>query len=57
MRTLILALLAVPFFAHLAYAHQQPTTLVVLDVGSNRVTMNLHVPLNELELAFGHAVT
>ena len=39
------------------YAHQQPTTLVVLDVGSDRVTMNLHVPLTELELAFGHNVT
>ena len=38
-------------------AHQQPTTLVVLDVSPNKVAMNLHVPLSELELAFGHDVT
>lgn len=37
-------------------AHQQPTTLVVLDVSPNNVAMNLHVPLSELELAFGHDV-
>ena len=43
--------------AQLIYAHQQPTTLVVLDVGSDRVSMNLHVPLSELELAFGRDVT
>ena len=39
------------------YAHQQPVTLVVLDVGPQNVAMTLHVPLNELELAFGNAVT
>lgn len=50
---LLLLILTAPF----TYAHQQPTTLVVLDVGSDRVSMNLHVPLNELELAFGHDVT
>ncbi len=38
-------------------AHEQPTTLVVLDVSPNNVAMNLHVPLSELELAFGHDVT
>jgi hypothetical protein len=43
--------------ASLAYTHPQPTTMLMLDVGSDRVTMNLHVPLNELELAFGHNVT
>ncbi|HWB96245.1 MAG TPA: HupE/UreJ family protein [Bryobacteraceae bacterium] len=46
-----------PLFSALAYAHQQPTTLAVLDIGSDHVAMNLHVPLNELELAFGHEVT
>jgi hypothetical protein len=50
-------LLLATFIAQLAYAHQQPTTLVVLDIGSDHVSMNLHVPLNELELAFGHDVT
>ena len=38
-------------------AHQQPTTLVAMDIESERVAMHLHVPLNELELAFGHEVT
>jgi len=40
-----------------AYAHQQPTTLVVLDVAPHQVAMNLHVPLSELELAFGNDVS
>jgi hypothetical protein len=39
-----------------ASAHQQPTTLAVLDVGSEHVELNLHLPLSELELAFGHNV-
>ncbi len=38
-------------------AHQQPTTLVTADIGDGSVTLQLHVPLNELELAFGHEVT
>lgn len=40
-----------------AHSHQQPTTLMALDISSDRVDMHLHVPLNELELAFGHNVT
>jgi hypothetical protein len=43
--------------AQLASAHQQPTTLAVLNVASDRVELNLHLPLSELELAFGHKVT
>ena len=39
------------------YAHQQPVTLVMLDVGPQNGAMTLHVPLNELELAFGNQVT
>jgi HupE / UreJ protein len=57
MRAFTTQLLLATFIAQFAYAHQQPTTLVVLDVASDRVTMNLHVPLNELELAFAHDVT
>jgi hypothetical protein len=49
----ILALLALATFAS---AHQQPTTLVDLDVLGDRVAMTLHIPLPELELAFGHNV-
>jgi hypothetical protein len=40
-----------------AYAHEQPTTLVMLDVAPDKVGMTLHVPLNELELAFGREVS
>lgn len=43
--------------APFVYAHQQPTTLVLLDIGATQVEMSLHVPLNELELAFGRDVT
>lgn len=57
MRTFTPQLLLATFIAPLTYAHQQPTTLAVLDVGSDQVVMNLHVPLTELELAFGHDVT
>src|SRR4051812_36078024 len=43
--------------AQFTFAHQQPTTLALLDVGSDRVMMDFHLPLTELELAFGHDVT
>lgn len=38
-------------------AHQTPSTIVLLDVSPARVSMELQLPLPELELAFGHAVT
>ncbi len=57
MRNFALPFLLAFFTANLSPAHQQPTTLAVLDVGSDHVTVNLHVPLTELELAFGHQVT
>jgi hypothetical protein len=38
-------------------AHQTPSTIVLLDVSPARVGMELQLPLPELELAFGHAVT
>ncbi|MBL8215336.1 MAG: hypothetical protein JNK87_31745 [Bryobacterales bacterium] len=38
-------------------AHQQPTTLALLDIGARDVTLSLHVPLNEWKLALGHQVT
>ena len=39
------------------YAHQQPTTIVLLDVNTDRVNMEMQIPLSELELAFGHDVS
>jgi hypothetical protein len=39
------------------HAHLQPTTLVLLDIRATTVDMKLHIPLPELELAFGHDVT
>jgi HupE / UreJ protein len=38
-------------------AHQQPTTIVLLEVYPNRVAMELQIPLTELELAFGNDVS
>lgn len=37
-------------------AHQQPTTFVMMEAQAEGVAMSLHVPLSELELAFGHDV-
>ena len=57
MRMITPRLLLATLIAQIVCAHQQPTTLVVLDIGSEHVAMKLHVPLNELEFAFGHDVT
>lgn len=40
-----------------AWGHQQPTSLLILEAQADRVSVRLHLPLNELELAFGHTVT
>ncbi len=42
-------------FADVA-AHPMPNTIILLDVRSDKVTAELQLPLNELELAFGHDV-
>ncbi|HSC37988.1 MAG TPA: HupE/UreJ family protein [Chitinophagaceae bacterium] len=39
------------------YAHQTPSTIALLDVSPGKVTMELQLPLSELELAFGMNVT
>src|SRR5689334_11787191 len=39
------------------YAHQTPTTIVLLDISPGKVAMELQLPLSELELAFGHDIT
>jgi hypothetical protein len=54
----LLAILTILFVApQRLYAHQQPTTIVLLDVSPDKVRMEMQVPLSELELAFGHDVT
>lgn len=40
-----------------ALAHQTPTTVILLDVSTGSVAMELQLPLTELELAFGHDIT
>jgi hypothetical protein len=40
-----------------SYAHQTPNTLVFLDASANRISLELQMPLTELELAFGHNLT
>lgn len=37
-----------------AFAHQQPVSLIILDIAPEQVAMQIHLPLNELDLAFGH---
>ena len=54
MRKLTLPVLLAALFARLSYAHPQPATTIVLDVEGGHVRMNLHLPLSELEPAFGH---
>jgi len=56
MRKLSLPFVAFTIFVPPLFSHPQPTTLIVLDVGAREVSMSLHLPLNELELAFGHGV-
>lgn len=61
LRDLLIISLLLSAFGILApprlYAHQQPVTIVLLDIGPAKVGMELQVPLSELELAFGHDVT
>lgn len=45
------------FAVQKSFAHQQPTTLVFLDVTADKVAMELEIPLTELELAFGNGVS
>jgi hypothetical protein len=44
-------------FAPWTCAHPQPTTLLSLEASDGSVTAEMHLPLPELELAFGHNVT
>lgn len=37
-------------------AHPMPNTIVLLDIRSDKVSAEIQLPLNELELAFGHDV-
>lgn len=50
------AILAFGIFASPLFAHQQPTTIVLLDIKPDKVAMELQIPLAELELAFGNDV-
>lgn len=40
-----------------ATAHQTPSTLIFLDANGKQITLELQMPLTELELAYGHDVT
>jgi len=39
------------------YAHQSPTTLIFLDANPKQVNLEIHMPLTQLELAFGNNIT
>lgn len=49
---LIFALADIPKVA----AHPMPNTIILLDIKSDKVSAEIQLPLNELELAFGHGV-
>lgn len=53
-RLMILFLLTLS--APQVFAHPEPVTLALLDVAPNQVTMNLHVPLDELAFVLGNEV-
>jgi hypothetical protein len=44
-------------FSQATFSHQTPSTIVLLDVGPKTVSVELQLPLGELELAFGHQIT
>lgn len=45
--------LIVIFTSNSAFAHQSPTTIALLDISPNVVTLELQLPLSELSLALG----
>ncbi len=53
---LVFLLLIAGAWQHSAFAHEQPITLIRLDAAPEQMAMTLHVPLLELESAFGHDV-
>lgn len=38
-------------------AHQTPNTLIFLDAGPKKISLELEMPITELELAFGHDIS
>ncbi len=40
-----------------ALAHQNPSTILLLDVSPGKVGMELQIPLSQLELAYGHDIS
>jgi hypothetical protein len=53
----ILLLLIICCTSQITWAHQTPTTIVLLDISPGKLAIELQLPLTELELAFGHEVT
>lgn len=47
----LFVLLMTLFCATFVFAHQSPTTIALLDISPNNVTLELHLPLSELSLA------
>lgn len=55
-RLMLMTLLGSFLTGHFACAHPMPNSIVLLDVRPDKVFAELQLPLNELELAFGHQV-
>ena len=54
--TLWLVFLILAAFSFKAHAHPMPNSALLMDIKSHKVSVELQLPLNELELAFGHDV-
>jgi len=54
---LIVFLMLAGIWPSAVYAHQTPNTLVFLDASPNKVSLELQMPLSELELAFGNNIS
>jgi len=55
-RRLMFSILLVFILSIKGFAHPMPNSVVLLDIQPKQVLMELQLPLNELELAFGHDV-
>ncbi len=54
---LFILISALYFLPQNALAHQNPSTILLLDVSPGKVGMELQIPLSQLELAYGHDIS
>lgn len=52
----VLLIIFIWLIPNIASAHPMPNSVILMDIKENRIDLELQLPLNELELAFGHRV-